>query len=69
MTFVPAIFDSQEENHTAVGQLLLTKRSDFRSAEELVRGSPFGGVEIGKRFLRVACGGSNLAPSSHSLPG
>jgi len=36
MTFVPAIFDSQEENHTAPGQLLLTKRSDFRSAEELV---------------------------------
>src|SRR6266850_3015097 len=49
MTFVPAIFDSQEENHTAPGQLLLTKRSDFRSAEELVRCSPFGGVEIGKK--------------------
>src|SRR6266446_6963705 len=43
MTFVPAIFDSQEENHTAPGRLLLTKRSDFRSAEGLVRCSPFGG--------------------------
>src|SRR6267142_3795323 len=43
MTFVPAIFDSQEENHTAPGQLLLTKRPDFRSAEGLVRCSPFGG--------------------------
>src|SRR6266478_6258098 len=49
MTFVPAIFDSQEENHTAPGQLLLTKRSDFRSAEGLVRCSPFGGVASGKR--------------------
>src|SRR6266849_11104078 len=49
MTFVPAIFDSQEENHTAPGQLLLTKRSDFRSAEELVRCSPFGRVEFGKQ--------------------
>ena len=27
---------------------LLTKRSDFCSAEELVRCSPFGGVEFGK---------------------
>src|SRR6266403_3926873 len=43
MTFVPAIFDSQEENHTAPGRLLLTKRSDFCSAEGLVRCSPFGG--------------------------
>src|SRR6266702_6617456 len=49
MTFVPAIFDSQEENHTAPGQLLLTERSDFRSAEGLARGSPFGGVESGKQ--------------------
>src|SRR5712671_6296675 len=49
MTFVPAIFDSQEENHTAPGQSLLTKRSDFRSAEELVRCSPFGGVASGKK--------------------
>src|SRR5438067_11126915 len=49
ITFVPAIFDSQEENHTAPGQLLLTERSDFRSAEGLVRGSPFGGVEFGKQ--------------------
>src|SRR5216684_2057222 len=43
MTFVPAIFDSQEENHTAPGQSLLTKRSDFRTAKGLVRCSPFGG--------------------------
>src|SRR2546422_10810219 len=49
MTFVPAIFDSQEENHTAPSQLLLTKRSDFRSAEGLVRYNPFGGVEFGKQ--------------------
>src|SRR6266478_9065502 len=49
MTFVPAIFDSQEENHTAPGQLPLTKRSDFRNAEGLVRCSPFGGVEFGKQ--------------------
>src|SRR6266404_4482626 len=48
MTFVPADFDSQEENHTAPGQSLLTKRSDFRSAEGLVRYNPFGGVEFGK---------------------
>src|SRR6266404_5859864 len=49
MTFVPGIFDSQEENHTAPGRLLLTKRSDFRSAEGLVRNSPFGGVASGKQ--------------------
>src|SRR2546428_6412577 len=42
-------FDSQEETHTAPGQLLLTKRSDFRSAEGLLRCSPFGGAEFGKK--------------------
>src|SRR5258707_1538293 len=42
-------FDSQEENHTATGQLLLTKRSDFRSAKGLVRCSPFGGVHSRKQ--------------------
>src|SRR6266853_6156386 len=57
MTFVPAIFDSQEENHTAPGQFLLTKRSDFPGAEGLVRCSPFGGVEFGNkpgRYRRFA---------------
>src|SRR5713226_2209924 len=48
INFCSCYFDSQEENHTALGQLLLTKRSDFRSAEELVRYNPFGGVEFGK---------------------
>src|SRR6266568_1873110 len=47
--FCSCDFDSQEENHTAPGRLLLTKRSDFRSAEGLVRCSPFGGVEFGKQ--------------------
>src|SRR5436309_6145401 len=49
ISFCSCDFDSQEENHTAPGQLLLTKRSDFRSAEGRVRGSPFGGVESGKQ--------------------
>jgi|SRR6266436_1915911 len=47
--FCSCDFDSHEENHTAPGQLLLTKRSDFRSAEGLVRYNPFGGVESGKQ--------------------
>src|SRR6266404_357365 len=46
--FCSCDFDSHEENHTSPGQLLLTKRSDFRSAEGLVRYNPFGGVEFGK---------------------
>src|SRR6266404_9556833 len=49
INFCSCDFDSQEENHTAAGQLLLTKRSDFRSAEGLVRCSPFGGVGLGKQ--------------------
>src|SRR5438445_13157071 len=49
INFCSCDFDSQEENHTAPGQSLLTKRSDFRSAEGLVRCSPFGGVEFGKK--------------------
>src|SRR5438477_11555066 len=49
MNFCSCDFDSQEENHTAPGQLLLTKRSDFRSAEGLAQCSPFGGVEFGKQ--------------------
>src|SRR5713226_5537993 len=48
INFCSCYFDSQEENHTALGQLLLTKRSDFHSAEGLVRVNPFGGVEFGK---------------------
>src|SRR5437899_12279199 len=48
INFCSCGFDSQEENHTAPGQLLLTERSDFRSAEGLVRYNPFGGVEFGK---------------------
>src|SRR5580765_6989607 len=47
--FCSCDFDSQEENHTALGQWLLTKRSDFRSAQGLVRYSPFGGVEFGRK--------------------
>src|SRR5437773_8786412 len=48
INFCSCDFDSQEENHTAPGRLLLAKRSDFRSAEGLVRCSPFGGVKFGK---------------------
>src|SRR6266704_573156 len=43
INFSSCDFDSQEENHTAPRQWLLTERSDFRSAEELVRYNPFGG--------------------------
>src|SRR6266446_1901246 len=43
ISFCSCDFDSHEENHTAPGQLLLTERSDFRSAEGLIRCSPFGG--------------------------
>src|SRR5438094_6492934 len=43
INFCSCDFDSQEENHTALGELLLTKRSDFCSAEGLAQCSPFGG--------------------------
>ena len=33
INFCSCGFDSQEENHTAPGQLLLTERSDFPNAE------------------------------------
>jgi len=41
-------FDSQEEHDTSSSRGVLTKRSDFRSAQGLVQYSPFGGVEFGK---------------------
>src|SRR5882762_6194848 len=56
INFFSCDLDSQEEHDTSPSRQLLSKRSDFCSAEELVQCSPFGGVEIGKRFLRVACG-------------
>src|SRR2546422_279386 len=52
INFCSGDFDSQEENHTAPGRLLLAKRSDFRSAEGLVRCSPFGGGRIAKQLGR-----------------
>jgi hypothetical protein len=48
INFCSCDLDSQEEHDTSTTRELLTKRSDFRSAEELVRCSPFGGVEFGK---------------------
>src|SRR6266446_3576410 len=62
MTFVPVIFDSQEENHTAPGQLLLTKRSDFPGAEGLVRCSPFGGEGPVREQIRPMIETFPLAP-------
>ena len=41
--FCSCDFDSQEEHDTSSIRQLLAKRSDFRSAEELVRYNPFGG--------------------------
>src|SRR5712671_3545658 len=62
MTFVPAILDSQEENHTAPGQSLLTKRSDFPGAEGLVRCSPFGGGRI-RHVMNQCDGPSRFQPT------
>src|SRR2546426_10861136 len=45
-------FDSQEEHDTSFSRGVLTKRSDFRSAQGLVRYSPFGGVEFGQKSGR-----------------
>src|SRR6266850_30517 len=56
INFCSCGFDSQEENHTARGRLLLTKRSDFPGAEGLVLCSPFGGLE--SLSSREAIGGS-----------
>src|SRR5438552_13059899 len=44
INFCSCDFDSQEEHDTSATRGLLAKRSDFRSAEGLVRCSPFGGV-------------------------
>src|SRR6185369_15543280 len=55
--FCSCHFDSQEEHDTSSSRGVLTKRSDFRSAQGLVRYSPFGGVEFGKkpgRYRRFA---------------
>src|SRR6266581_4833369 len=68
MTFVPAIFDSQEENHTAPGQLLLTKRSDFPGAEGLARCSPFGGVEFGKTARLGSLLNGTQSPNPVDIP-
>src|SRR5258707_7921792 len=42
-------FDPQEEHDTSFAHGVLTRWSDFCSAEGLVRCSPFGGVEFGKK--------------------
>src|SRR6185295_18978932 len=42
--FCSCDFDSQVEHDTSSSRGVLTKRSDFRSAQGLVRHSPFGGV-------------------------
>src|SRR6266404_1557710 len=68
MTFVPAILDSQEENHTAPGRLLLTKRSDFRSAEGRVRYNPFGGVEFGKTSRLGSLLNGKQSPNPVDIP-
>src|SRR6185369_14254106 len=47
--FCSCDFDSQEEHDTSCSRGVLTKRSDFRSAQGLVRYSPFEGVEFGKK--------------------
>src|SRR5258705_8904499 len=55
--FCSCDFDSQEEHDTSSSRGVLTKRSDFCSAQGLVRHSPFGGVEFGKkpgRYRRFA---------------
>src|SRR5882672_9245852 len=44
--FCSCDFDSQREHDTSSSRGVLTKRSDFRSAQGLVRYSPFGGVEF-----------------------
>src|SRR5438128_4840464 len=49
INFCSCDFDSQEEHDTSATRGLLTKRSDFRSAEGLLRCSPFGGAEFGKK--------------------
>src|SRR5438128_1277865 len=49
INFCSCDFDSQEEHDTSTTRGLLAKRSDFRSAQGLVRCSPFGGVEFGKK--------------------
>src|SRR6185436_2102902 len=54
--FCSCDLDSQEERDTSSSRGVLTKRSDFRSAQGLVRYSPFGGVEFGKN--QDAIGGS-----------
>src|SRR5438552_18794551 len=48
INFCSCGFDSQEKHDTSATRGLLAKRSDFRSAEGLVRCNPFGGVEFGK---------------------
>src|SRR5438876_5242364 len=47
-------FDSQEEHDTSFSRGVLTKRSDFRSAQGRVRYSPFGGVEFGQKSGRYS---------------
>src|SRR4030081_511072 len=44
ISFCSCDFDSQEKHDTSSSCGVLTKRSDFRSAEGLVRCSPFGGA-------------------------
>src|SRR6266566_3282725 len=64
INFCSCDFDSQEENHTAPGQLLLAKRSDFPRAEGLVRCSPFGGGERRSRNSRFSRYEANLSRES-----
>src|SRR5882672_7000264 len=45
-------FDSREEHDTSFSRGVLTKRSDFCSAQGLVGYSPFGGVEFCKKSRR-----------------
>src|SRR6266446_3496648 len=57
ISFCSCGFDSQEEHDTSFAHGVLTKRSDFCSAQGLVRHGPFGGVEFGKkpgRYRRFA---------------
>src|SRR2546425_13041830 len=52
INFCSCGFDSQEEHDTSSSHGVLTKWSDFRSAQGLVQYSPFGGVEFGKKPRR-----------------
>src|SRR5437016_4938268 len=69
INFCSCDFDSREENHTAPGQLLLTERSGFRSAEGSVRYNHFGGAAFGEASRLGSLLNGKQSPNILLIPG